>query len=222
MVVSFVILGWIGTRIYQEMPPLPDRVVTANGQAVIESGRISAGQNVWQSLGGMEVGSIWGHGSYVAPDWTADWDTCRYDPIQTSLAAGYNLAFEAVYDELYSRMGPNMPKMLAAEVTGIIKSYDYLHNLIDTSHVYGYSHHLYNLNVGENPDSYINAMTDFAEEYGDKPLFQTEYEASTDSWPDALNLATLLHNSLTTEEVAGYLYAALVLDCLLDPVGYGL
>src|SRR5262249_60475729 len=31
------------------------------------------GQNVWQALGGMEVGSIWGHGSYVAPDWTADW-----------------------------------------------------------------------------------------------------------------------------------------------------
>ncbi len=24
-------------------------------------------------MGGMEVGSIWGHGSYVAPDWTADW-----------------------------------------------------------------------------------------------------------------------------------------------------
>ena len=34
---------------------------------------IEAGQNVWQSMGGMEVGSIWGHGSYVAPDWTADW-----------------------------------------------------------------------------------------------------------------------------------------------------
>ena len=36
-------------------------------------GDIGRGQNVWQSLGGMEVGSIWGHGSYVAPDWTADW-----------------------------------------------------------------------------------------------------------------------------------------------------
>ncbi len=34
---------------------------------------IHAGQNVWQSMGGMEVGSVWGHGSYVAPDWTADW-----------------------------------------------------------------------------------------------------------------------------------------------------
>ena len=31
------------------------------------------GQNVWQAMGGMQVGSIWGHGSYVAPDWTADY-----------------------------------------------------------------------------------------------------------------------------------------------------
>lgn len=73
MLVSFSILGWIGTRIYQEMPPIPNRVVSADGTVVIDRGDIAAGQNVWQSLGGMEVGSIWGHGSYVAPDWTADW-----------------------------------------------------------------------------------------------------------------------------------------------------
>jgi nitric oxide reductase subunit B len=71
--VSFGILGWIGTRIYQEMPPIPDRVVTSDGAEVVSSGDIARGQNVWQALGGMEVGSIWGHGSYVAPDWTADW-----------------------------------------------------------------------------------------------------------------------------------------------------
>lgn len=73
MVLSFLVLGWIGTRIYQEMPPLPARVVTTEGTVVVDEGEIPAGQNVWQSLGGMEVGSIWGHGSYVAPDWTADW-----------------------------------------------------------------------------------------------------------------------------------------------------
>ena len=73
MVVSFAVLGWIGTRIYQEMPPIPERVVTTAGETLIEPGQIVAGQNVWQSLGGMEVGSVWGHGSYVAPDWTADW-----------------------------------------------------------------------------------------------------------------------------------------------------
>src|SRR5690606_25358419 len=72
-VLSFAVLGWIGVRIYQEAPPLIDKVVTTDGRVVVDSGEISAGQNVWQSLGGMEVGSVWGHGSYVAPDWTADW-----------------------------------------------------------------------------------------------------------------------------------------------------
>lgn len=73
MVLSFLVLGWIGTRIHQEMPPLPTKVVTTDGAVLIEEGEVQAGQNVWQSLGGMEVGSVWGHGSYVAPDWTADW-----------------------------------------------------------------------------------------------------------------------------------------------------
>ncbi|MDE3197431.1 MAG: nitric-oxide reductase large subunit, partial [Acidobacteriota bacterium] len=70
---SFAVLGWIGTRIYQEMPPIPARIVSTDGITVAGPGDVGRGQNVWQSLGGMEVGSVWGHGSYVAPDWTADW-----------------------------------------------------------------------------------------------------------------------------------------------------
>src|SRR5262249_47527924 len=42
-------------------------------QTLVADGEISDGQNVWQAMGGMQVGSIWGHGSYVAPDWTADY-----------------------------------------------------------------------------------------------------------------------------------------------------
>ena len=34
---------------------------------------IELGRQVWQSMGGMQLGSIWGHGAYVAPDWSADW-----------------------------------------------------------------------------------------------------------------------------------------------------
>jgi nitric oxide reductase subunit B len=73
MVLSFLVLGWIGTRIYQEMPPIPQQVVTTEGTTLIDAGEVMAGQNVWQAMGGMQVGSVWGHGSYVAPDWTADW-----------------------------------------------------------------------------------------------------------------------------------------------------
>ena len=72
-VVSFAILGWIGTRIYQEMPPIPDKIAGTDGSVIAGSGDVGRGQNVWQTMGGMQVGSIWGHGSYIAPDWTADW-----------------------------------------------------------------------------------------------------------------------------------------------------
>ncbi len=73
LILSFSVLGWIGTRIYQEMPPLPARIVATDGTVLAGEGDVSRGQNVWQAMGGMEIGSVWGHGSYVAPDWTADW-----------------------------------------------------------------------------------------------------------------------------------------------------
>ena len=73
MVVSFAVLGWVGVRIRDNAPPVPELVLASDGQPVFEPGDVAAGQNVWQAMGGMEMGSIWGHGSYVAPDWTADW-----------------------------------------------------------------------------------------------------------------------------------------------------
>ena len=72
-VFSFAILGWVGTEIFRQAPPIPREVVTTEGQVIIGAEEISNGQNVWQAMGGMESGSIWGHGSYVAPDWSADY-----------------------------------------------------------------------------------------------------------------------------------------------------
>jgi len=46
LVASFTVLGWIGTRIYQEMPPIPDQVIATDGKVVIASGDIGRGQNV--------------------------------------------------------------------------------------------------------------------------------------------------------------------------------
>ena len=70
---SFAVLGYYGYEIYQQAPPIPERVVTSDGQVLFTRQQIQEGQNVWQSMGGHEVGSIWGHGAYVAPDWSADW-----------------------------------------------------------------------------------------------------------------------------------------------------
>lgn len=70
---SFAALGLIGREIYVKAPPVPETVVTTNGQTVYTRAQIEAGREAWQTLGGMELGSIWGHGGYVAPDWGADW-----------------------------------------------------------------------------------------------------------------------------------------------------
>ena len=72
-VFSFAVLGWVGTEIFRQAPPIPHEVVSTDGQVLIPAEDISNGQNVWQAMGGMESGSIWGHGSYVAPDWSADY-----------------------------------------------------------------------------------------------------------------------------------------------------
>jgi nitric oxide reductase subunit B len=73
MVVMFGTLLYFGGQIYQAAPPIPAAVRAASGQTLFTRADIERGQNVWQSIGGMQQGSIWGHGSYVAPDWSADW-----------------------------------------------------------------------------------------------------------------------------------------------------
>ncbi|MCB1164224.1 MAG: nitric-oxide reductase large subunit [Candidatus Krumholzibacteriia bacterium] len=73
VLVSFTVLGLFGREIYRQAPPIPEQVVTADGNLLFTGQQIRDGQNVWQSTGGQELGSVWGHGSYVAPDWSADW-----------------------------------------------------------------------------------------------------------------------------------------------------
>jgi len=72
-IVSFGVLGFLGREIYVQAPPVPERVITADGKTVYAKADIQTGREVWQTLGGMQLGSVWGHGGYVAPDWGADW-----------------------------------------------------------------------------------------------------------------------------------------------------
>lgn len=73
MLVSFAVLGCVGYKAISTAPPIPSKVVSADGQLLFTGETIRDGQNVWQSTGGQEIGTIWGHGAYVAPDWSADY-----------------------------------------------------------------------------------------------------------------------------------------------------
>ncbi len=73
MVVSFSVLLYFGRVIYRQAPPVPEKVIKPDGTVLFTGQDIKDGQNVWQSLGGQEIGTVWGHGAYQAPDWSADW-----------------------------------------------------------------------------------------------------------------------------------------------------
>lgn len=72
ILVSFAVLLSIGRKLPLVAPPIPETVITETGQPVFSKKDIRTGQDVWRSLGGMQLGSVWGHGSYLAPDWTTD------------------------------------------------------------------------------------------------------------------------------------------------------
>ncbi|MEQ8230665.1 MAG: nitric-oxide reductase large subunit, partial [Gammaproteobacteria bacterium] len=72
-VLSFAALGWLGREIYLAAPPVPAAVLTPDGTTVYTGEQIRYGQQVWLAAGGQQLGTVWGHGSYVAPDWSADW-----------------------------------------------------------------------------------------------------------------------------------------------------
>ena len=73
LILTFSILGYFGREVYREAPPIPAQVVAEDGRLLMTRDSILDGQTAWQSVGGMQLGSIWGHGAYQAPDWTADW-----------------------------------------------------------------------------------------------------------------------------------------------------
>jgi len=71
-VLSFAALLYLGREIYLAAPPYPT-VKSESGEVLYTAGEVHEGQRAWLAAGGQQLGTVWGHGSYVAPDWSADW-----------------------------------------------------------------------------------------------------------------------------------------------------
>jgi nitric oxide reductase subunit B len=70
---GFFVLGLLAYRAYSGQPPIPDRVVAPSGRVVFTGEDVKAGQGVFLKNGLMQYGSIFGHGAYLGPDYTADY-----------------------------------------------------------------------------------------------------------------------------------------------------
>jgi len=103
--VTFCLLGWFGHEIYRQAPPIPAQVQSVDGETLFRADDILDGQTAWQSIGGMQLGSIWGHGAYQAPDWTADW-------LHRELLAWLDLAAQQNYGKVYQDIDDDQQALL--------------------------------------------------------------------------------------------------------------
>ncbi|MEO6712962.1 MAG: cbb3-type cytochrome c oxidase subunit I, partial [Mycobacteriales bacterium] len=70
---GFTVLGFMAAKTYQDEPPIPARVISASGAPLFTGEDVRSGQEVFLRNGLMQYGSIFGHGGYLGPDFTADY-----------------------------------------------------------------------------------------------------------------------------------------------------
>ncbi|BAW79484.1 nitric-oxide reductase [Candidatus Nitrosoglobus terrae] len=71
MVIGFALLLSITHKAYHNAPPIPLKIEDIQGNILFTSDDISGGQEVFLKYGLMNNGSIWGHGAYLGPDYSA-------------------------------------------------------------------------------------------------------------------------------------------------------
>ncbi len=115
---SFAVLLWMGGEIHRQAPPMPESVVAADGSTLYTRADIETGRTVWQSIGGQQLGSVWGHGALVAPDWSADW-------LHREATAWLELRAQRQFGQPYAKLNPGDQAKLQAELRPDIRTNDY-------------------------------------------------------------------------------------------------
>jgi nitric oxide reductase subunit B len=92
MVFGFSVLSIITALTYTNAPPIPGRVTDSSGTTLFDKQTILRGQEVFLKYGLMEHGTLWGHGAYLGPDYTAEYlhrlaEICAQGPSQGDPAA---------------------------------------------------------------------------------------------------------------------------------------
>jgi len=125
LVLVFAVLLTGGYLIDQKKPPIPMKVQNPDGLTLYTDGDIEAGKEFYFSRGGQHIGSIWGHGSYLAPDWSADYlhrmglyIAARHNNMSPEEAGRFN-------QKDYNTLPPALQATLAAEVASEIKENRY-------------------------------------------------------------------------------------------------
>jgi len=73
MVPGFAVLSFLTVLTYENAPPMPRRITDQAGTVLLTGADLQRGQDVFLKRGLMEHGTLWGHGAYLGPDYSAEY-----------------------------------------------------------------------------------------------------------------------------------------------------
>jgi nitric oxide reductase subunit B len=118
MIAGFSVLSLVTVLTYTNAPPIPEQAVDITGTVVFTGADIQMGQEVFLKYGLMEHGSLWGHGAYLGPDYSAEY-LHRLGEITLD-----TIAVEK-YGKLFAQLSPDDQSIASARTVTVLKENRY-------------------------------------------------------------------------------------------------
>ena len=113
MIVGFSVLIGMTVASYKDAPPIPARAVAPDGSTLFTKADIQAGQAVFLKYGLMDNGTLWGHGAYLGPDFSADYlHTLVLDARDHLAAERHGRPFDALAGEEHEAIAGEVRRLL--------------------------------------------------------------------------------------------------------------
>jgi nitric oxide reductase subunit B len=114
MIFGFSVLTYVTVLTYSNAPPIPRQIVDGTGGLLFTGEDIEKGQEVFLRHALMEHGTLWGHGAYLGPDYTAEY-------LHREVGIARDLAAKARQGKPYALLSPAEQSAAADEVRAELK-----------------------------------------------------------------------------------------------------
>ena len=118
MTFGFSLLTLVTVLTYSNAPPIPERVTDAAGTTLFTRENVEHGQEVFLKYGLMEHGTLWGHGAYLGPDYSAEYLHRLAEVARDTLA-------RERHGRPYAELDPEAAAVLDASVHRLLKENRY-------------------------------------------------------------------------------------------------
>jgi len=113
ILIGFSILATVTKLTYDNAPPIPKTVIDPTGKELFNREHILEGQSAFLRYNLMEHGTLWGHGAYLGPDYTAKHLHEVALSIRKSLASQlFQQPFQELPEQQQAFVDDNISKML--------------------------------------------------------------------------------------------------------------